>query len=234
MNELVDLVNNFSALQSSKLAEIGPFAILFVLCASAIAAYAVSLLYLVFYQGNTTGSQIHRAFPLLGVAITAIFVSIQFSLPLSLGLLGALSIVRFRTPIKEPEEIGFLMVVIATSLACAIFNFVLVLWLIGLSIAILVFVGVVGYPVRSRARAGLIVVEFSGDPESLSTKDLIAFLNASTRGGQVESIVSQGDSGRSVLSYRMRASSKVDVEKVQSHIQTLDPAASVDIYLGQQ
>ena len=36
---------------------------------------------------------------------------------MSLGLLGALSIVRFRTPIKEPEEIGFLMVVIATSLA---------------------------------------------------------------------------------------------------------------------
>ena len=64
----------------------------------------------------------HRAFPLLGISITAIFVTIQFSLPLSLGLLGALSIVRFRTPIKEPEEIGFLMLVIAMSIATATFK----------------------------------------------------------------------------------------------------------------
>ena len=31
-------------------------------------------------------------------------LKVLLSLPLSLGLLGALSIVRFRTPIKEPEE----------------------------------------------------------------------------------------------------------------------------------
>jgi len=31
-------------------------------------------------------------------------------------LLGALSIVRFRTPIKEPEEIGFIMLVVASAL----------------------------------------------------------------------------------------------------------------------
>ena len=81
-----------------------------------------SWLYLLFYSSRATGSQVHRAFPLLGLSITAIFVCIQFSLPLSLGLLGALSIVRFRTPIKEPEEIGFIMLVIAASIATATFK----------------------------------------------------------------------------------------------------------------
>ncbi|MCI5217983.1 MAG: DUF4956 domain-containing protein, partial [Candidatus Electrothrix sp. LOE2] len=75
-----------------------------------------------FYSARATGSQVHRAFPLIGISITAIFISIQFSLPLSLGLLGALSIVRFRTPIKEPEEIGFIMLVVASSLCCSTFN----------------------------------------------------------------------------------------------------------------
>src|SRR5690606_32141568 len=84
----------------------------------------IARLYRHFYSGRSTGSQIHRAFPLLSVSITSIFITIQFSLPLSLGLLGALSIVRFRTPIKEPEEIGFLMLVIAASISCATFNFV--------------------------------------------------------------------------------------------------------------
>jgi hypothetical protein len=82
----------------------------------------IAYLYVHFYSNRATGSQVHRAFPLLGISICAIFVTIQFSLPLSLGLLGALSIVRFRTPIKEPEEIGFVMLVIAVSLATATFK----------------------------------------------------------------------------------------------------------------
>lgn len=47
----------------------------------------------------------------------------QLSIPLSLGLLGALSIIRFRTPIKEPEEVGFIMLVIAAAVSAATFNF---------------------------------------------------------------------------------------------------------------
>ena len=35
---------------------------------------------------------------------------------LSLGLVGALSIVRFRTPIKEPEELAYLFICIAAGL----------------------------------------------------------------------------------------------------------------------
>jgi len=90
--------------------------------ASIIAALLISHLYLRFFDANSTGSRIHRAFPLLGPAVTTIFLTVQFSLPLSLGLLGALSIVRFRTPIKEPEEIGFILLVIACSISIATFN----------------------------------------------------------------------------------------------------------------
>ena len=89
---------------------------------SLLSSLFIAYLYVHFYSNRATGSQVHRAFPLLGISITAIFVTIQFSLPLSLGLLGALSIVRFRTPIKEPEEIGFIMLVIATSIASATFK----------------------------------------------------------------------------------------------------------------
>lgn len=48
---------------------------------------------------------------------TAIVISIvKSSLALSLGLVGALSIVRFRTAIKEPEELVFLFIAIAIGL----------------------------------------------------------------------------------------------------------------------
>jgi hypothetical protein len=99
---------------------LAPFAAL--LLVSLASSLLIAYLYTVFFASRATGSQVHRSFPLLGISITAIFVCIQYSLPLSLGLLGALSIVRFRTPIKEPEEIGFIMLVIGVSIATATFQ----------------------------------------------------------------------------------------------------------------
>ena len=50
-------------------------------------------------------------------AVTCLVITvIKFSLALSLGLVGALSIVRFRTPIKEPEELIYLFLAIAIGL----------------------------------------------------------------------------------------------------------------------
>ena len=101
---------------------ISMYSFAFLLIVSIIMALLVSHLYSKFFDANSTGSRIHRSFPLMGPAVTTIFITVQFSLPLSLGLLGALSIVRFRTPIKEPEEIGFILLVIACSIAIATSN----------------------------------------------------------------------------------------------------------------
>lgn len=97
------------------------------LVVSLIASFVAAWLYRVFYESRGTGSQVYRAFPLLGLSITTLFVCIQVSIPLSLGLMGSLSIIRFRTPIKEPEEVGFIILVIAASIASATFNFAFLL-----------------------------------------------------------------------------------------------------------
>ena len=48
---------------------------------------------------------------------TMLIISIvKSSLALSLGLVGALSIIRFRTAIKEPEELSYLFIAIALGL----------------------------------------------------------------------------------------------------------------------
>ncbi|MGF1720795.1 DUF4956 domain-containing protein [Vibrio kyushuensis] len=59
-----------------------------------------------------------RLFPLLMLSVILIITVVKASLALALGLVGALSIVRFRTPIKEPEELLylFLNIVIAVAL----------------------------------------------------------------------------------------------------------------------
>tara|TARA_B100000886_G_scaffold215280_1_gene149291 strand:- start:4571 stop:5266 length:696 start_codon:yes stop_codon:yes gene_type:complete len=51
--------------------------------------------------------------PILSQITFLIILIVKSSLALSLGLIGALSIVRFRTPIKEPEELIYLFFSIA-------------------------------------------------------------------------------------------------------------------------
>lgn len=57
---------------------------------------------------------------LAGVTVitTAIILTIQFSIVVSLGMVGALSIVRFRTAVKEPMDLMFLFWSISVGIIC--------------------------------------------------------------------------------------------------------------------
>jgi len=57
-----------------------------------------------------------QVFPFVTLTTVLIIMVVKSSLALSLGLVGALSIVRFRTPIKEPEELAYLFISIAIGL----------------------------------------------------------------------------------------------------------------------
>ena len=55
-------------------------------------------------------------FPIIGLTTMLIITIVKSSLALSLGLVGALSVIRFRTAIKEPEELSFLFLTIGIGL----------------------------------------------------------------------------------------------------------------------
>jgi len=57
-----------------------------------------------------------RLLPVLTLTTAIVISIVKSSLALSLGLVGALSIVRFRTAIKDPEELLFLFIAITVGL----------------------------------------------------------------------------------------------------------------------
>ena len=58
------------------------------------------------------------ALPAIAVITAAIILTIQASIVISLGMVGALSIVRFRTAIKDPMDLVFLFWSISTGIIC--------------------------------------------------------------------------------------------------------------------
>ena len=79
-----------------------------------------------------------KNFIILGITTALVITIVKSSLALSLGLVGALSIVRFRAAIKEPEELVYLFLIIATGLGCGAGQ--LKITLIGILFAILIII----------------------------------------------------------------------------------------------
>jgi hypothetical protein len=75
---------------------------------AAICAYILSLVYIYWGTSLTNRRKFAANFMLMTITTTFIILVVRSSVALSLGLVGALSIVRFRTAVKEPEELAYL------------------------------------------------------------------------------------------------------------------------------
>ncbi len=76
----------------------------------------VAWFYKVYGKSFSNRSKLAAILPVLVLIVALIISIVKSSLALSLGLVGALSIVRFRTAIKEPEELIYLFLAIAIGL----------------------------------------------------------------------------------------------------------------------
>ncbi len=84
---------------------------------STILAYFIKLTYIKTSNSLNDKQHFTDIFIPLAIVTTLVITVIKFSLALSLGLVGALSIVRFRAAIKEPEELVYLFFIIGIGLA---------------------------------------------------------------------------------------------------------------------
>ena len=94
-----------------------PGFVLSLICAS-ILSFFVQLFYIRYSSTLSNKKEFSKNFVILAVTTCIVIMIVKSSLALSLGLVGALSIVRFRAAIKEPEELVYLFLIIAIGLGC--------------------------------------------------------------------------------------------------------------------
>lgn len=196
---------------------------------SIIASIIIYLLYQMFYGTRHIGAGVHRTFIIGGPAITALFLGIQVSIPLSLGLLGALSFVRFRTPVKDPAEIGFLLLLIATSIGAATNNFLITSLLI-----LFVFIALsIHWLTRNRisvfGRGQLMISVDQASYSGLETK-LSAFLRERLKGLRLVTMSVMED--RVSLNYQYRKITDFNWAAFTSELNQMASPAKVELFIG--
>ena len=81
-----------------------------------ILSYVLGLIYAKHGSSLSNRKKLKQTFVLMAVTVMIVITIVKSSLALSLGLVGALSIVMFRTAIKEPEELVYFFIAIAIGL----------------------------------------------------------------------------------------------------------------------
>ena len=113
---------------------------------------------------------------LMTMVTAAIIMSMQANVVVSLGMVGALSIVRFRTAIKEPKDLLFLFWAIANGIiiGAGIYSIVFVLGII-LTIALLVFEKLPGNKIPYLLVINLENLEVEEEIEKILTENKIKY-----------------------------------------------------------
>ncbi len=196
---------------------------------SLIASIIAYFMYQLFYGSRNIGAGVHRTFLIGGPAITTLFMGIQTSIPLSLGLLGALSFVRFRTPVKDPAEIGFLLLLIASSIGAATSNYLIT----GLLFVIVFIALAVQWLTRNRltlfGRGHLMISVERASFQALEKK-LTEFLKQKLTGLSLETMSALDD--RVGLQYQYRRQSGFDWSAFTSELNQLAGVAKIELYIS--
>ena len=164
-------------------------------------AFGLGLFIFFVYQKTFSGVMYSSSFGVTLVALTMItalvILAVTSNVVLSLGMVGALSIVRFRTAIKEPLDIAFLFWSIATGIVLAAGLIPLaVMGSVAIGVMLLVFVNK-----KSHCDPYIVVLQCDGHESETQAR---AFLDAQTKRCVVKSKTAQKGSVELNLEIRLK------------------------------
>ncbi len=171
MNKLQEFTERLT--HSSEVVDITTVTVNLVL--AALLAMVLGKVYVRFGTSLSNRRMFAGNFILLACTTTLIITVVKSSLALSLGLVGALSIVRFRSAIKEPEELSYLFLTIAIGLGLGADQTELTLSSVGL---ITGFISLKGIRQKSQQHQNLFLNIVSHAPNRLKLSDIADVLKS--------------------------------------------------------
>ena len=105
--------------------QLDPEAIILRMAVATVIAFFIYLSYMLSHEGSIYSKKFNVSLMALTVITTAVMIVIGNNIALSLGMVGALSIVRFRTAIKDSRDTIYIFWTIVTGICCGAGDFLI-------------------------------------------------------------------------------------------------------------
>jgi len=141
---------------------VGSYELLLALATSAVLTLIIAKLYMFTHGGYSYSKSFLQTIVLVGVTVSLIMVIIGSDIARAFALVGAMSIVRFRTPVKDSRDLVFVFAAIAVGMAAgtqfyvfaAIFTAVVVVLILGFHFLKFGEMPHKGYVLKMRLKSG--------------------------------------------------------------------------------
>lgn len=209
-----------SFLESYNLADITTTDILMAMLMACLIGFYIFVVYRIVTRKAFYSKSFSISLVVLAMITAAIILTIQSSVVVSLGMVGALSIVRFRTAVKDPMDLVFLFWSIGVGIICGVGLFelaILTTVCVSLVIAVLELFPTVRMPM-------LLIINTS---EKNGEKPIVETIRNYTKSYKVKSrnITNQG------LDMIVELRVKKECEKLIQEIQALNGVVSASLLL---
>lgn len=112
-------MENLSILENINLPGINFIEFIFGLIEVIIFSIIIKRIYINYSSSVSNKTIIAKIFPLFATSVFVMMITIKSNIVMSLGLVGALSIIRFRTAIKEPEDLVYFLILTSIGITAA-------------------------------------------------------------------------------------------------------------------
>lgn len=124
-----------------------------------ILALFIFLIYKVSFNGVVYSKNFNVSLVAVCLVTTVIVIAISTNIVLSLGMVGALSIVRFRTAVKEPIDVAYMYWAITTGIVCGARLYIFA----GVATLVIGFIFFIMSRLNKSSKRHILVINFSGE-----------------------------------------------------------------------
>ncbi len=210
------------------------------LALACLLTFALVQTYRATHRGATYSASFLQGLFILTACTTLIMVVIGSNVARAFSLVGALSIVRFRTAIKDPRDVGFIFAAVALGMGCGtgfymqsiLFTLFLCALLLGLS---RLNVG------RAESNEAIVRVTVAAPGSNgrgvtgAGGNAAVETVEAALRSAAVQPVlinrVLEGSSGLQTLSWRVRAGNSEAQGQLQERLRSIDGVTSVGLFV---
>jgi hypothetical protein len=139
-----------------------PIDVIFTMFISTLCAIGIFLVYRFFSRSVLYSENFNVLIVMLCVVTSFVIITIGTNIVLTLGMVGALSIVRFRAAVKDPLDVGFLFWGVAAGLTAG----AQLHWVALLGTAFIAILYILFTLIRFDKRAFLLIIRYGNEAES--------------------------------------------------------------------
>lgn len=211
--KLLDSIGLDNIVQINK--DLNIWMILINIAAAFVLALFIYFIYKVTFNGVLYSKSFNITLILVSLVTTAAVIVISSNIVLALGMVGALSIVRFRMAVKDPKDVGFLFWAITNGIICGISAY-------SLAVISALFIGLVVFVMSKKIRFNepyLLII----DSKTADTNDIEQILKKYTLIYKLRSKITDAQKSQTIMEIKIRK------DKVQLLLDDIKSARDISL-----